>query len=205
MKKMILVLSPLCLGLVSGIALVVACNSSSKSAAQSTTQPLSVVDSAGNVLGTLLGSSPGISSSYNGGSGSAVAVERYPFDQMHTFLDGNGYIWNVGGDGVFYQPISPVFFTDPVSAGCSGTAYVGDGDPKVITKHAGKFYARTGAATVVTPQSYYPAGSPTGTCLSYPPTPISPITSVATTVLALPVTALTEVTAATPVPPVTVN
>jgi len=108
MKKMILFLSPLCLGLVAGVALVVACNSSSKSSAQSTpSSAISVVDSAGNVLGTLLGSGPGFTSSYNGGSGSAVAVERFAFEQSHTYLDANGYIWKVGGGGTFWQPISP--------------------------------------------------------------------------------------------------
>jgi hypothetical protein len=202
MKKMLLVLSPLCLGLVSGIALVIACNSSSTSSAQTTpSSALSVVDSAGNVLGTLLGSGPGFSSSYNN-AGTAVAVERYVFAQMHTFLDASGHIWNVGGDGTFWQPVDPVYFTD---SACTSAGYIPNGDPKVVSRHAGGFWIRTGTASVLTPGSYYPPGSPTGTCLPYPPPAISPITTTATTVLAMPVSSLQEVTPPTVVPPVTIN
>ncbi len=197
MKKVLLVVSPLCLGLVSGIALVIACNGSSKSSAQSSTGAHTVVDSAGTVLGTLLGSGPGFSSTYDS-SGTATAVAFFAFAQMHTFLDANSHIWNVGGDGTIFQPESAIFYT---VANCTGgTAYVADGDPKVISKHAGSYWSRSGTATTITPISYYPAGSPAGTCEVYPPP-----SSTKTTVSALPVSSLIAATPPTIVPPVTIN
>ena len=111
----------------------------------------------------------------------------------------------MGGDGTFWQLISSVYYTDPISSGCAGTAYVGHGDPKVISRYGNKFYVRAGTPQPIAPKSYSPAGSPTGTCLSYPPAPISPITSTATNVMTVPVSALEEVSAPTVVPPVTIN
>jgi len=196
MKKVLVVASPLVLGLVSGIALVVSCNSSSTSSAQATSNVHSVLDSAGNILGTLLGTGPGFSSSFNN-NGTSTAVPFFAIVEMHTFLDGSNRIWSVGGDGTIFQPEASVYYA---AAGCTGAPYVANGDPKVVTKYAGTYYLRSGTATTLTPTSYHPAGSPSGTCETYPPSGTTQ-----TTVSALPASSLVAVTPPTIVPPVTIN
>lgn len=124
MKKILLVAPALCLGLDSGIVLVAASNGCSKSAAQTASTGHTVVDSAGNVLGALPGTSPAFASTYNA-SGTETPVPFYAFSEMHTFLDASNHIWNVGGNGNLFQTVAAVYYT---VAGCTGTAYVADGD-----------------------------------------------------------------------------
>ncbi len=184
------------LGLVTGIALVVGCGGSSTSTAQ-TASGHTVVDSAGTVLGSLLGLGSGFASTYEA-NGTAVPVAPFAFTEAHTFLDGSSHIWSVGGNGDFLQPVASVYF---LSASCQGAAYVSQGDPKVVLKHAGSFWVRpSGAASTITPVSYYPAGAPAGTCLSWPPP-----NSTATTISAFTAASLVPVTPPAVVPPVTVN
>lgn len=196
MRKILLVASPLCLGLVCGIALVAASNGCSKSSAQTASTGRVVVDSTGKVLGALLGTGPAFASTYDA-AGTATPVAFYAFAEMHTFLDSNNHVWSVGGNGNIFQPVASVFYT---AAGCTGTAYVADGDPKVVAKHAGSYWTRSGTASAITPLSYYPAGSPAGTCETYPPPG-----STATTVSAIPVSSLVAATPPTIVPPVTID